>query len=136
MSLLDRQDIPARFISHYAERARNGVLRGEIELTEALGILKAFSFITETSGSFDTHRLVQLVTRKWLATQGTISRFGGEALMTVSEMYPYGKYETRTTCAALLSHANAVLHVDGSEQNGAKASLLHCIAAYFNFEGK
>ncbi|KAM0443810.1 hypothetical protein ACHAO4_010369, partial [Trichoderma viride] len=62
MSLLDRQDIPARFISHYAERARNGVLRGEIELTEALGILKAFSFITETSGSFDTHRLVQLVT--------------------------------------------------------------------------
>ncbi|OPB46100.1 kinesin [Trichoderma guizhouense] len=63
MSMLDRQDIPAEFLSHYGEQA--GVPRGEMELTEALGILKAFSFVTETtdSGSFDMHRLVQLVTQ-------------------------------------------------------------------------
>ncbi|KAL7931190.1 hypothetical protein V8C35DRAFT_323889 [Trichoderma chlorosporum] len=140
MSMLDRHEIPAQLISRYVEQAGNEVPRGEIELTEALGILRAFSFVTEeTSGSFDMHRLVQLVTRKWLTSQGTISRFGGEALMTVSEMYPHGEYETRATCAALLSHANAVLHLDGltsKEQNRARASLLHCIAAYFNFQGK
>ncbi|KAL6900028.1 hypothetical protein GGI43DRAFT_406131 [Trichoderma evansii] len=140
MSMLDRQDIPAPFISHYAEQTGNGDPQGEIELTEALGILKAFSFVTEeTSGSFDMHRLIQLVTRKWLTSRGTIGRFSTEALMTVSEMYPYGTYETRTKCAAYLSHANAVLQLDGlksRDENEAKASLLYCIAAYFNFEGK
>ncbi|KAM0252581.1 hypothetical protein ACHAQJ_007618, partial [Trichoderma viride] len=140
MSMLDRQDIPAQFISHYAEQAGNGVPRGEIELTEALGVLKAFSFVTEeTSGSFDMHRLVQLVTRRWLTSWGTIGRFGTKALMTVSEMYPFGKYETRTKCAAYLSHANAVLQLDGlksRDENEAKAYLLYNIAAYFDFEGK
>ncbi|KAL7912616.1 hypothetical protein GGI35DRAFT_440713 [Trichoderma velutinum] len=140
MSLLDRQDIPTQLISHYAKQARNRGPQSEIDLTEALGILKAFSFVTEgTSGSFDMHRLVQLVTRKWLTNQGMISRFGGEALMTVSEMYPFGTYETRATCAALLSHANAVLQLDGlksREENEAKASLLHCVAGFFRFQGK
>ncbi|KAL5085051.1 hypothetical protein Trisim1_010951 [Trichoderma cf. simile WF8] len=139
MSMLDRQDIPAEFLSHYGEQAGDGVPRGELELTEALGILKAFSFVTETSGSFDMHRLVQLVTRKWLTSRGTISRFGTKALMTVSKMYPRGEYETRTKCAAYLSHANAVLQLNGlksKDEKKARASLLYCIAAYFNFEGK
>ncbi|KAL7916973.1 P-loop containing nucleoside triphosphate hydrolase protein [Trichoderma austrokoningii] len=88
MSMLDRQDISAQLISHYSEQAQSAVPRGEIELIEALGVLKAFSFVTEeTSGSFDMHRLVQLVTRKWLANEGTISRFGGEALLTRREIY-------------------------------------------------
>ncbi|KAM6483909.1 hypothetical protein HDV62DRAFT_389029 [Trichoderma sp. SZMC 28011] len=141
MSMLDRQDIPAQFLSHYGKQTGGGVPRAEIELTEALGILKAFSFVTETtdSGSFDMHRLVQLVTRKWLTSRGTISRFSTEALMTVSNMYPYGQYETRTKCAAYLSHANAVLHLNGlksKDEKKARASLLYCIADYFNFEGK
>ncbi|KAH6974876.1 hypothetical protein EDB80DRAFT_830325, partial [Ilyonectria destructans] len=93
MSILDRQDIPTQFISHYGEHERNGGPRSEMELTEALGVLKAFSFVTEkNNGSFDMHRLVQLVTRKWLTSRGAIGRFGGEALMTVSHMNPYGKY--------------------------------------------
>ncbi|EHK42483.1 hypothetical protein TRIATDRAFT_293811 [Trichoderma atroviride IMI 206040] len=140
MSMLDRHAIPAQFMSCYVEQAGNGVPRGEIELTEALGILKAFSFVTEeTSGSFDMHRLVQLVTRKWLTSKGTISQFSTETLMMVSKMYPNGEYETRTKCSAYLSHANAVLQLDGltsRDENKARASLLHCIAAYFDFEGK
>ncbi|KAK4068242.1 uncharacterized protein Triagg1_7485 [Trichoderma aggressivum f. europaeum] len=139
MSMLDRQDIPAEFLSHYGEQAKGAVPRGEIELTEALGILKAFSFVTENSGNFDMHRLVQLVTRKWLTSRGTIHRFGTEALMTVSKMYPFGKYETRTKCAAYLSHANAVLQLNGlqsRDENIARAYLLHSIAAYFEIEGK
>ncbi|UKZ61236.1 uncharacterized protein TrAtP1_002504 [Trichoderma atroviride] len=140
MSMLDRHAIPAQFMSCYVEQAGNGVPRGEIELTEALGILKAFSFVTEeTSGSFDMHRLVQLVTRKWLTSQGTIGRFSTKALMMVSKMYPFGSYETRTKCSAYLSHANAVLQLDGltsRDEKKARAYLLHCIAAYFDFEGK
>ncbi|KAF3074352.1 hypothetical protein CFAM422_003689 [Trichoderma lentiforme] len=139
MSMLDRQDIPAQFLSHYGEQAGDGVPRGEMELTEALGILKAFSFVTETSGGFDMHRLVQLVTRKWLTSQGTIGRFGTEALMTVSEMYPIFNYKNRTKCAKYLSHANAVLQLHelkSRDEEKARASLLHHIAFYFGGEGK
>ncbi|KAH7111687.1 hypothetical protein B0J13DRAFT_271862 [Dactylonectria estremocensis] len=140
MSFLDCQDIPARFILHYGQQKRNGGPWSDIELTEALDTLKSFSFVTEeNSGSFDMHRLVQLVTRKWLTSQGKIGRFSGEALMTVSHMYPYGTYETRTTCAAYLSHANTVLRLGGlqsRDETEAKASLLHCVAGYFDFEGK
>ncbi|KEY64848.1 hypothetical protein S7711_10081, partial [Stachybotrys chartarum IBT 7711] len=66
MSLLDRQDIPARFLSHYIEQKDTKEPLGNIELTEALGVLKAFCFITEDkNGSYDMHRLVQLVTRSF-----------------------------------------------------------------------
>ncbi|KAH7147088.1 putative nephrocystin, partial [Dactylonectria estremocensis] len=52
---------------------------------------------------------------------------------------PYGKYETRTICAAYLAHANTVLRFSGLQSRDeaeAKASLLHCVAGYFDFEGK
>ncbi|KFA55625.1 hypothetical protein S40293_10059 [Stachybotrys chartarum IBT 40293] len=92
MSLLDRQDIPALFLSQYIQQKESD--KGsvdDIKLTEALGVLKAFSFITEdNSGSYDMHRLVQLVTREFAS----------------------------------------------KDEAQAKASLLHCMAAYFNFEGQ
>jgi tetratricopeptide (TPR) repeat protein len=141
MCLLDRQDIPALFLSHYIEHKESdeGPL-GDIELTEALGVLKAFSFISEdNSGSFDMHRLVQLVTRKWLISNGTVGRFGKEALMVISHLYPYGRYETRAICAAYLSHAHAILQAGefiSRDEAQAKASLIHRMAAYFDFEGQ
>nr|WNZ75487.1 hypothetical protein [Trichoderma harzianum] len=121
MSMLDRQDIPAQFLSHYGKQIGGGVPQAEIELTEALGILKAFSFVTETtdSDSFDMHRLVQLV--------------------TLSKMYPNSGYKTRTKCAKYLSHANAVLQLHGLKSKDgeeARASLLLRIARHFKMEGK
>ncbi|KEY74844.1 hypothetical protein S7711_09938 [Stachybotrys chartarum IBT 7711] len=56
-------------------------------------------------GSYDMHRLVQLV----------------------------------TLCAAYLSYAHAILQAGefaSKDKAQAKASLLHCMAAYFNFEGQ
>lgn len=141
MCFLDRQDIPAQFVSYYSQQEENGGPRSDMELTKALGILKAFSFLTEDkSGNFDMHRLVQLVTRKWLNGRGTINRFRSEALQTVSHMYPFGdKFETQTECAAFLSHANSVLQLGGfglRDDADVKAILLHCIASYFFFRGK
>ncbi|KFA64855.1 hypothetical protein S40285_09561 [Stachybotrys chlorohalonatus IBT 40285] len=111
-----------------------------MELTEALGVLKAFSFVTEdNNGSYDMHRLVQLVTRKGLANCGTVSRFEKKALLMLSHLYPVGTYEIRMTCGAYLSHANAVLQsckFRSEEEAEAKTSLLHCMAGYFTFEGK
>ncbi|KAH7304614.1 kinesin light chain [Stachybotrys elegans] len=113
-SLLDRQEIPAEFLSSYNKReeSEEPLDNTDIALTEALGVLKAFSFVVENNNrSYDMHRLVQLVTRKWLISCGTVSQFGKEALLVVSHLYPYGTYETRTTCAAYLSHANSVLRL-------------------------
>ena len=58
MSLFDRHAIPWEFLSYYMEGQQSREMEGEIQLTKALGVLKAFSFVTEDKG--------RLVTRKWL----------------------------------------------------------------------
>ena len=102
MSLFDRQAIPLEFLSRYSKRQRDQEARWELQLTKALGVLKAFSFVTEDKGhGFDMHRLVQLVTRKWLGRNGNIRWFTEQALLAVSQAYPFGDYENRSTCAYL-----------------------------------
>ncbi|KAM4066702.1 phosphorylase superfamily protein [Hirsutella rhossiliensis] len=104
MSFFDRQAIPKEFISCYCHRRQepidgDGELESQqkdIQLEEALGLLKAFSFISENKNSkFTIHRLVQLVTRKWIVTNGTMDQFARQALMTVFDLYPYGTFENR-----------------------------------------
>ncbi len=103
--------------------------KDEIRLTKALGVLKAFSFITEDRGhGFDMHRLVQLVTRKWLAKQGKLGLFETEALMAATHAYPWPEFESRATCSAYMPHVYAVLECQGTrsrDENLARASLLH-----------
>ncbi|KAK1765234.1 hypothetical protein QBC33DRAFT_495970 [Phialemonium atrogriseum] len=138
MSFWDRQAIPEEFLSNYGER--NSRFKTRIEFIKAIGVLKAFSLVSgEKSGNLDIHRLVQLVTRKWLTKEDTASRYKREALLTVSEMYPFGRFETRAICSAYLPHGNAVLRLDVSASvkvEKAKATLLHCMAGYLDFEGR
>ncbi|KAB5515378.1 hypothetical protein GE09DRAFT_1231411 [Coniochaeta sp. 2T2.1] len=140
MSLFDRQAIPLAFLSHYSEEQQGQEPRGRVQLTKALGVLKAFSFITEDKGQiFDMHRLVQLVTRKWLANKGTMHHFATQAISTVSHNYPYGSHENRAICGAYLAHVHAVLKLEstGSRDEGlARASLLHSAAGYFDYQGQ
>jgi hypothetical protein len=140
MSLLDCQDIPAQFLSYYIEQKEDKEPKSDLELTEALGVLKAFSLVTEdNNGSYNIYRLVQLVTRKWLTSNSTYDRFRKEALMVVSNLYPYSTYKTRAICAVYLSHANIVLRLcdsNSGDEGEAKVSLLYCVAAYPRFEGQ
>ncbi|KAI9155124.1 Kinesin light chain [Paramyrothecium foliicola] len=139
MGLLDRQDIPEIFLMHFTQQREIQDSLYAIELIDALGILKSFSFLTEgMNGNYNMHRLIQLVTRKWLASNGTITHFYQKALTVISSLYPYGGYETRTVCAAYLSHANTVLQAGrftSRNEAEAKATLMHRMAAYCNFEG-
>jgi hypothetical protein len=140
MSLFDRQAVPLAFLSHYSEQQQGQEPRGQVQLTKALGVLKAFSFVTEDKGqAFDMHRLVQLVTRKWLANKGTIHHFATQAISTVSHNYPYGSHENRAICEAYTAHVYAVLKLDGTgsrDEGLARASLLHCTAGYFDYQGR
>ncbi|KAB5513496.1 hypothetical protein GE09DRAFT_1179745 [Coniochaeta sp. 2T2.1] len=140
MSLLDRQAIPFAFLSRYSEQQQDQEPRGRIQLTKALGVLKAFSFVTEDKErGFDMHKLVQLVTRKWLANRGTMHLFATQAISTVSHVYPNGSHENRDICGAYLAHVYAVLKLEGTgsrDEGLAKASLLHCAAGYFHYHGQ
>ncbi|KAB5515379.1 P-loop containing nucleoside triphosphate hydrolase protein, partial [Coniochaeta sp. 2T2.1] len=140
MSLFDRQAIPLAFLSHYSEEQQGQEPRGRVQLTKALGVLKAFSFITEDKGQiFDMHRLVQLVTRKWLANKGTMRHFATRAISTVSHNYPEGSHENRATCGAYLAHVHEVLKLEGTgsrDEALAKASLLHRAAGHFDCHGQ
>jgi tetratricopeptide (TPR) repeat protein len=140
MSVFDRQAIPKKFLSDYSERQEVQEPRGEMQLIKALGVLKAFSFITEDKDhGFDMHRLVQLVTRKWLGKKDTLHRFAEQALLVVSDNYPYGNHETRAICSAYLPHAYAVLKFEGKglrDERLARASLLVCAGAFFYYQGQ
>ncbi|RYO93786.1 hypothetical protein DL763_004271 [Monosporascus cannonballus] len=140
MSFFDRQAIPPEFLTRYSEQQQGQEPRGELQLTKAIGVLKAFSFVAEDKGhGLDMHRLVQLVTRKWLVKKGTIRQFAEQALSTVSQVYPYGNYENRDICGAYLSHVYAVLKCEGTgsrDERLARASLLHCAAGFLYYQGQ
>lgn len=81
MSLLDRQNIPLLILQGYCFGVRESAeTLTEIQLIEGIGILKAFSFISETTDeNYDMHRLVQVITRGWLMAQGSMARFASHA---------------------------------------------------------
>ncbi|KAM0286100.1 hypothetical protein ACHAQH_001108 [Verticillium albo-atrum] len=140
VSFFDRQRIPTAFFSHYSQEECNGGPISELEVVNALGLLKAFSLATEESDDFlNIHRLVHLITRKWLRMEGTIGQFEKAALSTLSSLYPRLGIDSRTTRTEYLPHAMAVLKVEVDlKAHGAKekASLLHSVANHLNSEGQ
>jgi tetratricopeptide (TPR) repeat protein len=143
ISLFDRQAIPKSFIIDYWQKERApgaGEPSQELKISKAIGTLKAFYFISEVnSQSLDMHRLVQLVARKWLIIKGKMTEFAQHALKTVSDAYPFGRFETREVCLKYLPHAYAVLkHNDTSSREGqiVRAQLLHNMTGYFHYEGR
>jgi tetratricopeptide (TPR) repeat protein len=139
MCLFDRQAIPSAFLSRYSKQ-QGQEQRGEIALTKALGILKAFSFVVEEKDhGLDMHRLVQLVTRRWLVKKGRMRHFAGQALLAVSHCYPFGRYENWALCSAYLAHVYAVMGGEGTgsrDEMAGKATLLHSVAGFFNYRGQ
>ncbi|KAJ6260293.1 hypothetical protein Dda_4518 [Drechslerella dactyloides] len=138
MSFFDQQAIPIEFLVSYDEQQEES--RGEMQLAEALDLLKACSGITEGRGyNLNVHPLVQLVTRKWLDRCETTGRFAGSALLAVSQAFPYGRYENWARCREYLLHVYAVLEYEGSLPRNEKlcrATLLHRTGAYLYHQGK
>ncbi|KAK3990428.1 kinesin light chain [Cladorrhinum sp. PSN332] len=133
MSLFDRQEIPMEFLNNYINRPtlqtpKKRQSAGEVECIKALGVLKAFSFITQDKGdNFSMHRLVQLVTRRWLNQNGTMPQFAEQAIFAVAKAYPYGKHENRVNCGKYLPHVYAVLELTGTESTDEKIARAHIL---------
>jgi tetratricopeptide (TPR) repeat protein len=81
--------------------------------TDALGTLKAYSFITERqeSQSFDLHRLVHLATRNWLRQENLLRDWTEKAVTRLSQIFPDGEnHEERVFWRILIPHARYILN--------------------------
>jgi hypothetical protein len=150
MSFFDWQDIPKLFLASYQEHGADSdanqmqeelrVPKGAVELEKALGVIKAFSFISEgeAEDSFDMHRLTQLVMRKWLIVEAKAGRWHSLALDLLSTIFPYGQYEHWTECTRYLPHVLCVLTqgCDSEKDTTAKATLQHKVALFMLYQGK
>jgi tetratricopeptide (TPR) repeat protein len=144
MSLFDRQGIPTSLLTYHQEKGQSqqddqqerlGGSGGAVELEKALGVLKAFSFISESEvqENLNMHRLTQLVMRKWLKSEGKAQKWGEIALCNLSALFPVGEQKNWTMCAMYLPHVYAVLDQKGSGSTKAvtaEATLQH-MAAFF-----
>lgn len=142
LSLLHHQAIPKIFIERYhhkrkLEHAQGGV---SAEIIKALGTLKAFSFISEgKDGSVDMHRLVQLVTRKWLVSNSKMNDFAKCAINVVSSSFPMATFDTFRKCLFYIPHVTSVLTRDGTNskaENIDRALLLFKLSQYYFHKGE
>ncbi|KAK2789171.1 hypothetical protein FQN53_002396 [Emmonsiellopsis sp. PD_33] len=134
LCFFDRQGIPREFLSYLS---RSGPM-GQLELERHLGVLKAFSFVSESNDRTITmHRLVHLVMRRWLNTRGESEWWAREALRTVSDLFP-SSYEVENwkTCEQYLPHVNAVLSLERPLDDHARLDLLQMTAFFLNWQGR
>ncbi|KAL3480031.1 hypothetical protein BJX99DRAFT_254916 [Aspergillus californicus] len=133
IAFLDRNDVPKSLIQHRIKRP--------LELTKALGTLKAFSLIaaTDKKGNFSFHRLVQLVLRKWLILEEQYEQKSIQAMELVDELYPDATPEKWGICGEYLTHALSVLSLIPEVQGEVRIKRMHLeegVALYFGTQGR
>ena len=94
--------------------------------------------IEKGGDSFEIHRLVQLVTQKWVERCGDSKRWQAVAVEVVAKAFPDGSYGNWKTCRTLLLHTLQVLSYSlGSSQSMLdRASLLYNLAWYNWIQGR
>lgn len=117
----------------------------QLEADEAIGILKAYAFITnrESSDSFDMHRLVRLATRNWLDEKGNHEECVTEVIQRLEQAFPHPRIANKDTWIKYLPHLEAALgSLEGSANKAASVLLPkagHCyyvLGRYQNSEQK
>ncbi|KUL81419.1 hypothetical protein ZTR_09656 [Talaromyces verruculosus] len=83
-----------------------------VEQQNALGILKAYSFITEQDHqrSISAHRLVHVAMRNWLRSEYKLGYWTGRAGQRLMQILPGYVQENRPIWRSFLPHALSVLH--------------------------
>lgn len=92
------------------------------EWVEAVGVLKAYSFVSDRSGNetFDLHRLVHLAMRNWLKRDGKLSDWAVKALTRIESAFPDDDYRNRGVWSAYMPHA--LLLLKSADPNGSNKS--------------
>ncbi|RDW90247.1 uncharacterized protein DSM5745_02022 [Aspergillus mulundensis] len=107
MACIDHRNIPKSLLPEAASKKRT---------IDAIGLLKAFSFLSEQAGSLNLHRLVHLSTRNWLRTQG---HFDGQIATTAircDQVFPDHTWTNRKTWREYLPHVLALIREVGFQE--------------------
>ena len=113
--------------------------RDELEMIEATSILKAYAFITEREeqASYDIHRLVRLVMRNWLESEGQLEDCVTSVIRQLSDMFPFPEYKNRDMWVKYLPHALAALEFRGSSTDEiTQVDVLLSVAKCYTLMGK
>ena len=108
MSCLDANGIPQAVLPRAATRK---------DITDAIGTLSAYSFITKRSAGplttnllvdnqvFDLHRLVRLATRNWLRAENKLGQWSEEAMARLVDIFPTDEHMNKPLWTVYLPHA-------------------------------
>lgn len=108
---------------------------------KSIGTLIAFSLITETTdGSYDMHRLIQLVTCKWLAKENELNSYKRPAVSVLFATCPGVRWNTLNEITRLLPHLTKIL-ADREIEKETQAQfergrILIRMGAYFNLKSQ
>ena len=135
MSFMDNQNVPFALLTRDDEET--------FDFEEATGLLEAYSLIqldTERSACH-VHRLVTVAVQGWLTEfEGKRDDLAGQALKAVADKFPYGNFESWSTCRLYLPHAEAVLRSTFGQSNDsalhARATLLLNTSRYLRMQGQ
>ena len=122
MSFLSEKDIPKSVLPPG---------NSELEAYEAIGTLKAYTFITEQAGdeSYDIHRLVRLAMQNWMAEKGELKAHITSVMQRLDEVFPFPEHENRVLWVRYLPHMlRALSFQDHSTDKAAISSLLFNVA--------
>jgi tetratricopeptide (TPR) repeat protein len=100
MACINPRDIPKSLVPETVSKKKS---------TDAVGLLKAFSFINEQGGRLSLHRLVHLSTRNWLRTQSRFRQQLSTTTFRFDEVFPTHTYTNRTIWREYLPHALSLI---------------------------
>ncbi|KAL4909946.1 hypothetical protein BDW74DRAFT_186277 [Aspergillus multicolor] len=99
MACINPRDIPKSLLPEATSK----------KMMDAIGLLKAFSFVLEQAGSLSLHRLVHLSTRNWLRMQGHFDQQICSSASHFDEVFPDDTYTDRKLWQEYLPHDDLAL---------------------------
>ncbi|KAF2433917.1 hypothetical protein EJ08DRAFT_668566 [Tothia fuscella] len=104
-----------------------------LQHTKAIGTLKGYTFITERQQTvpglerktfFDIHRLVHIMSARWLDRHNKQEAWTAKAVERLEEVVPYGGRKEKDTWTTYLPHAIYLTRLDNTLDDAVQASLL------------
>ena len=129
MSYIDWNAIPRSILP---------AIEPESRLTNAIGTLRSYSFITvrRDGRTYDMHPLVQIAAKVWLEQEGLIAETQRKAVEHLSNIFPSDNWETRETWRGYLPHAAQMRASEDGGAIGARAILYAKVGRCLQFDGR
>ncbi|KAN0066856.1 hypothetical protein V8E54_015028 [Elaphomyces granulatus] len=111
MSCIDPRDIPLSLLPPDCS--------SQVKHQNALGLLKAYSFITEQvdNQTVSLHRLVHVATRNWLRNEGMLEQWTANTGKRLRDIFPSCQHENRILWREYLPHALFILQSKEFQNN-------------------